>query len=67
MRANSQFPQPDLHRQDTGPYGLRTEPTDPSPPLNVLGFPTPPTVIRPGSGLWVHETRNEGLGEDKNK
>lgn len=27
MRANSQFPQPDSHRQDTRPYGLRTKVT----------------------------------------
>ena len=26
MRAYSQFPQPDLHRLDTRPYGLQTEP-----------------------------------------
>ena len=25
MRAYSQFPQPDLHRLDTQPYGLQTE------------------------------------------
>ena len=34
--------------------------------LNVLGFPTPPSYPT-GGGLRVHETRNEGLGEDKNK
>ena len=27
MRANSQFPQPDFHRLDTRPYGLRTKVT----------------------------------------
>jgi len=27
MRVNSQFPQPDLHRQDMRPYGLRTKHT----------------------------------------
>lgn len=27
MRAYSQFPQPDLHRLDTRPYGLRTKDT----------------------------------------
>jgi len=27
MRAYSQFPQPDLHRLDTRPYGLRTKST----------------------------------------
>jgi hypothetical protein len=27
MRVNSQFPQPDLHRQDMRPYGLRTKNT----------------------------------------
>ena len=25
MRANSQFPQPDLHRQDMRPYGLHAK------------------------------------------
>ncbi len=34
--------------------------------LNVLGFPTPRSYPT-GGGLRVHETRNEGLGEDKNK
>ena len=28
MRANSQFPQPDFHRLDARPYGLRTEITE---------------------------------------
>ena len=27
MRVNSQFPQPDLHRQDMRPYGLQTKAT----------------------------------------
>ncbi len=40
MRANSQFPQPDLHRQDTRPYGLRTENTEPTaaPPVTIPLF-----------------------------
>ena len=33
MRANSQFPQPDLHRQDMRPYGLHAKVAEKKPNL----------------------------------
>ncbi len=45
---------------------MATESTDPLTTLNVLGFPSLPQSYPTGGGLRVHETRNGGLGEDKN-